>query len=309
MRLIRLLGSILPRNREGKWPVWLQLMVFLMIEAVLALLVQACSILVYSEEVTRLLNAGWLASAMLQLLVAAALRALFAELQRVVTFGGQVKPRCSTLPWTAMYCVSTLGIMLLSRALWSAELPAAAPIVHSLLGVALEVLLHGALAGMVFILCRNGAEGRGRAGLLLAAQAALVLAMAVNSACSAQADLNQLFGEDGVPQVTAPQIVVYTPEEGVEAFDFGTGGVEVRVISTGEDAAIDVEALLGLTGEDGAYAMPVMDGTDPYEEYLARQEQMLPLNIALYLLQTAGIFCVLRRWMFLREPEETSCEA
>lgn len=285
------LGRLIPRNREDKWPLAVQFLVFLLFEGLFIYGKYAASYQVYDpvmyDWATEVFGAAHCETALtvLSILIAMEVCAWHIGLQRYVTFGGHTPRRWTILPIVLGYGALSLTTWLLSQALLTVELPLLTDnlMVYT---VAHSVLYVGIVAVFCALIHAFRSKEKGRAGLLTAAEIALVLLLTLCSACSGQIQQNMLAE---VYEESAAQPVTVT-----------TFGVP-------EDAEADdlLSAILGNSGLDMDDVVIVSPGdvqsAVPADPFAAYEEAMKPSNLladVLQWVQLIPIFFAMKRWLF-----------
>lgn len=290
------LGRLLPRNREGKWPLPVQLLVFVLFEALFIYGKYYISYLVYDPTMynwaldTFGMMYGDHVLTLLSMLVSAEVCAWYIGLQRCITFGGHTPRRWTILPITLGYLALSLITWLLGQALLPMDLPLLTDnmmvytVVHSVLYVGIVVVFCALIYAF-----RH--KEKNRAGLLTAAEIALVLLLTLCSACSGQIQQEMLEAAYADPAAQQVTVTTFGVSEGE-----GTDALLNAILSSSGVNAEDVvivpaeEVLSGLTA-----------ATDPFAAY---EEAMKPSNLLgdiLMWAQLIPIFFAMKRWLFPKE--------
>lgn len=295
------LGRLLPRNREGKWPLPVQLLVFVLFEALFIYGKYQASYLVYAPTMYNwamgVFGAAYCNAVLtaLSLLITMEICAWCVGLQRYVTFGGHTPRRWTILPIVLGYGALNLTIWLLGQALLTVNLPL--PTDNLMVYTVAQSVLY---VGIVAVFCaqihafRSGEKAC--AGLLAAAEIVLVLLLALCGACSGQIQQNMLtevYIDPAAQQVT---ITTFGVPEDAETDEM------LSVVLTG--SGIDMDDVVIVSPENVETAVPA----DPFAAY---EEAMKPVNRLgdiLTWVQLVPIFFAMRRWLFAPgtevEPEK-----
>ena len=287
------LGRRLPRNREDKWPLPVQFLVFLLFEALFIYGKYQAGYLLYDSSVYNwALNTfgmvhGDHVLTLLSMLVSAEVCAWHIGLQRYVTFGGQSPRRWTILPITLGYLALSLVGWLLGQVLLTVKLPLLTD--NMLVYTAVHSILYAAIVVVFCALMHAFRRGqKSRAGLLTAAEIALVLLLTLCSAAGGQ--IQQTMLEEAYSDPAPQQVTVTT---------FG--------VSEGEEVDELLAALLansGLDAEDvvvlpaGEALSSIQAAVDPFAAY---EEAMKPADTLANILQWVQlipIFFAMKRWLF-----------
>lgn len=307
------LGRLLPRNQEGKWPLPVQLLVFVLFEALFIYGKYQASYLVYDPTMYNwaLDTFGMMHSdhvlTLLSMLISAEVCAWHIGLQRYITFGAQTLRRWTILPVTLGYLALSIVTWLLGQLLLTVELPLLTDnimvytVVHSVLYAAIVVVF----CALIHAFRR---KEKGRAGLLVVAEIALVLLLTLCSACSGQVQQRMLeaaYADPAAHQVTVTTIGV-AEGEGTDDLltailsSSGLNPDDVVIVSPENVNPEDVATtdLAGLLSGLAASA-------DPFAAY---EEAMKPSNLVgdiLMWVQLIPIFFGMKRWLFCPDtPKE-----
>ena len=291
MTIWRTLGKVLTPNREDKWPLPVQFLVFLLFEALFIYGKYAATYALYDSSVyTWVMNVFGDAHAgtvltLLSTLIAAEVCAWCVGLQRYVTFGGHTPRRWTILPMALGYLALSLLTWLVSTALLTTPLPLPTenplvyPVLHSLLYV-----------GIVAVFCAGIFHlRRGNKPRVLGLTAAEALLVALLVLCSVwQTQLDQRMLEQAYAQSAGQQTTVTT-------------------IGVTEDESINelLSAFLTQNGIDAGNAVIVGPGealsVTPADPFAAYEEAMAPANRLgdiLQWVQLIPIFFAMKRWLF-----------
>jgi len=146
------LGRLIPRNREGKWPLAVQLLVFVLFEALFIYGKYQASYQAYDPALS-----NWAIDVfgvehfdkvltLLSMLITAEVCAWHIGLQRYITFGGHTPRRWTILPVMLGNFALSIVTWLLSEQLMRLELPLPTEnmmvytVIHSMLYVAIVVV-------------------------------------------------------------------------------------------------------------------------------------------------------------------------
>lgn len=290
------LDRLIPRNREGKWPLAVQLLVFVLFEALFIYGKYQAGYLVYAPAMynwavdTFGMTHGDHVLTLLSMLVSAEICAWHIGLQRYIPFGGYTPRRWTILPITLGYAALNIAVWLLGQLLLTVDLPLPTEnmmvytVVHSVLYVGIVVVFCAWIHA-----CRR--REKGRAGLLAAMELVLVLLLALCSACSGQIQQQMLeaaYADPAAQQVTVTTIGVPEAE--------GTDALLDAILSNSGLSTEDVvilpaeEALSGLTA-----------AADPFAAYEEAMRPSTLLGDVLMWVQLIPIFFAMRRWLFPRE--------
>lgn len=276
------LGSLLPRNREGRWPLPVQLLVFLLIEVLFVCGMNEITLMVYTVSVGGTAAALSLAAGVVLCLGRMALHWAF-------PFGEGAQLRWTALPWTLGYGVlSALGILLPPVLAGKLPLPTDSLVVYTIL----HWLLYAALA-CVFcwqLMCLRTGE-KARTILLTAAEVLLAGLMILCNACSCQVE-NAMMDEVFAASQEQPAVVT----------TFG----DVTEI-TGED----LSALLAASGLEGKVTFVNPDAwtevpADPFAAYEAALEPVNLLSDVLMWVMRIPLFFAMKGWLFARKQEDSA---
>lgn len=282
MRFWMKLGRLLPRNREGRWPLPVQLLVFLLIEVLFVCGMNEITLMVYSVSVGGTAAALVLAAGVVLCLARMALHWAF-------PFGEGAQLRWTALPWTLGYGVlSALGLLLPPVLAGKLPLPTESLMVYTVL----HWLLYAALA-CVFcwqLMCLRTGE-KTRAILLTAAEVLLAGLLILCSACSCQVE-NAMMDEVFAASQEQPAVVT----------TFG----DVTEI-TGED----LSALLAASGLEGKVTIVSPDAwtevpADPFAAYEAALEPVNRLSDVLMWVMRIPLFFAMKGWLFARKQEDSA---
>lgn len=308
-------GRLLPRNQEGKWPLPVQLLVFVLFEALFIYGKYQANYLVYNPTMYNwaLDTFGMMHSdhvlTLLSMLISAEVCAWHIGLQRYITFGGQTLRRWTILPIALGYLALNLVIWLLGQLLLTVELPLLTDnmmvytVIHSVLYVGIVVVFCALVHALRF-------GNKSRAGALAAAEIALVLLLTLCSACSGQIQQNMLAEVYAAPtsqQVTVTHIGVSEGEITDDLFaaflsSSGLNPDDVVIVSPENVNPEDVATtdLAGLLSGLAASA-------DPFAAY---EEAMKPSNLVgdiLMWVQLIPIFFGMKHWLFCPDtPKEAN---
>ncbi|MBE5809804.1 MAG: hypothetical protein E7318_02595 [Clostridiales bacterium] len=289
------LGRLIPRNREGKWPLAVQLLVFVLFEALFIYGKYQASYQAYDPALS-----NWAIDVfgvehfdkvltLLSMLITAEVCAWHIGLQRYITFGGHTPRRWTILPVMLGNFALSIVTWLLSEQLMRLELPLPTEnmmvytVIHSMLYVAIVVVFCALVHAFRF-------GKKSHAGWLAAADGILVLLLTLCIACSGQMQQDML--EEACADPAAQQVTVTTI------------GVPEGV---GEESNALLDALLahsGLNAEDvvivpaGDMLSSMQAATDPFAAY---EEAMKPSNLVgdiLMWVQLLPIFFAMKRWLF-----------
>lgn len=307
------LGRLFPRNREGKWPLPVQFLVFVLFEALFIYGKYYISYLVYDPTLynwaldTFGIMYGDHVLTLLSMLVSAEVCAWHIGLQRYITFGGHTLRRWTILPIALGYLALNLMTWLLGQALLTVDLPLLTDnmmvytVVHSVLYVGIVVVF----CALIHAFRR---KEKGRAGLLAAAEIALVLFLTLCTACSGQIQQNMLAEVYAAPASQQVTVTTIGVSEGEGTDDLltailsssGLNPDEVIIVSP-ENVNPEVVATTDLAGLLSGLAA----SADPFAAY---EEAMKPSNLVgdiLMWVQLIPIFFAMKRWLFLPDaPKE-----
>ncbi|MBQ7848746.1 MAG: hypothetical protein IJ343_03390 [Clostridia bacterium] len=279
------LGRLLPRNREGRWPLPVQLLVFLLIEVLFVCGLNEITLMVYSVSVGGTAAALTLAAGVVLCLARMALHWAF-------PFGEGAQLRWTALPWTLGYGVlSALGLLLPPVLAGKLPLPTESLMVYTIL----HWLLYTALA-CVFcwqLMCLRTGE-KTRAILLTAAEVLLAGLLILCSACSCQVE-NAMMDEVFMASKYQPAVVT----------TFG----DVTEI-TGED----LSALLAASGLEGKVTIVSPDAwtevpADPFAAYEAARQPADRLSDVLMWVMRIPLFLCMKGWLFAQRQKESGAVA
>lgn len=296
------LKRLLPPNRDGKWPLALQLIVFLLLEALFIWgkhqadgLVYASSLSTWAMDVFGFEHFDK-ALTLLSMLIAAEICAWHIGTQRYITFGGQTLRRWTVLPIALGYLALSLVTWLLSEQLMRVSLPLPTDnmmvytIIHSLLYAAIVVVF----CALIHALRRME---KARAGWLAAADVVLVLLLTLCIACSGQVQRDmvaQAYADPAAQQVTVTTIGVPEGE--------GTDDLLAAILS---HSGLSTEDVVIVPAEDALASMQA--ASDPFAAY---EEAMKPadrLADILMWVQLIPIFFAMKRWLFQPDaPKEAA---
>ncbi len=286
MHLSRI-GRFLPRNSEGKWPLWLQLLVFLAIQTVfdramycvpgpIAELTQSP----FGPFANVSPNWQMFWNTALGLLVCGAIQAWQAGFHRVIPFGAQHLRRWTILPLTLWYlAVNLLGALVSLLPL--GELP---PLTqnHTLFAVIYSCLFLGAYGAMAVMVDAMRTRRPGRAWGMVAVQIVLLTVMLLSSQADMQLTMRETFPAQGEPTT----VYVYAPESGGESTEM-------------------MDAMLGIIARDtGMVVGDTVVVTDPSQIFSQddgfekQAEASNRLSMLLNFLMAIPMFFILRRWIF-----------
>lgn len=293
------LKRVLPPNRDNKWPLALQLIVFLLLEALFIYGKYQASYLVYDPAMyswaldTFGMMHGDNVLTLLSMLISAEVCAWHIGLQRYVTFGGNTPRRWTILPITLGYASLSIVTWLGSQALLRVDLPLVTDnmmvytIVHSLL-----------YAGIVVVFCAliHAIRRREniRAGLLAAADAVLVLLLTLCIACSGQIQQEMLeaaYADPASQQVTVTTIGISEGE--------GTDALLNAILSSSGLGAEDVVVVPAEEALSGLIA-----AADPFAAYEEAMKPSDTLGDILMWVQLVPIFLAMSRWLFLPDAQK-----
>ena len=296
------LGRLLPRNREHKWPLPVQFLVFMLFQALFICGTYQASDLLYGLTVYNwaldtfgVLHADNVLT-LLSMLICAEVCAWHIGLQRYITFGGHTPRRWTILPITLGYLALHIISWLLPQLLADVTLPR--PTDNLIFYTVLHSILYAAIVAVFCALIHAlRRKEKPRAGRLAAGTAVLVLLLALCSAWTMQIQ-GGLFEE------------TYTEPTPVTVTTFSVSEEGALTASTSENAATDelLLMLLGYSGIDAEDAVIVGTGealssalTDPFAAY---EEAMAPANRLgeiLQWVQLIPIFFAMKRWLFALE--------
>lgn len=301
------LGRLIPRNREGKWPLGVQLLVFVLFEALFIYGKYQASYLVYDPTMynwaldTFGMMHGDHVLTLLSMLISAEVCAWHIGLQRYITFGGNTPRRWTILPITLGYLTLSLVTWLLGQLLLTVELPlpTESVVVYTVLHSVLYAAIVAVFCALIHAFRRNE---KARAGLLAAAELSLVLLLTLCSVCSGQIQQNMLM--EAYEDPTAQQVTVTTfgVSDTEDADDLlaailsssGLNPDDVVIVSPEDVNPVDV-ATTDLSGLLSAFTA----SKDPFAAY---EEAMKPSNLVgdiLMWVQLIPIFFAMKRWLFL----------
>lgn len=296
------LGRLLPHNREHKWPLPVQFLVFMLFQALFIYGTHQASYFLYDPSVYNwaldtfgVLHANNVLT-LLSMLICAEICAWHIGLQRYITFGGHTPRRWTILPITLGYLALHLISWLLPTLLTNVTLPR--PTDNLIFYTVLHSILYTALVAVFCALIHALRHmEKSRAGRLAAGTTVLVLLLALCSAWTMQIQ-GGMFEETYTEPTPMTVTTISVSENGV------------LTTSTSEDAATDelLRMLLGYSGIDAEDAVIVGPGealssalTDPFAAY---EEAMAPANRLgeiLQWVQLIPIFFAMKRWLFALE--------
>lgn len=259
--------SLLPVNREGRWPLWQQLLAFVLIELLMMGGTYVANLLVYSADM-----GGTMGNTALSILAMTGVTALCMELQRVVTFGGAEPQKWTVLPLAAgAFALSVVGAAG-GYALANVPLPllTESQAVYDALYSVLYVLIVAAFCALIYHLRRRKSGGWTRVVLLAAAMVVLAGGLVWVNASSSQAMLGQLMAQE---QAEIPIMI-----------DFGELPEGIEIMPVG-----DTDGMIVLTGT---------------LEQPGQEEPQVGASALLYLLRSIPIFFAMKRWVFPRRTDE-----
>lgn len=308
MNIWMTLGGLLPCNKDGKWPLPVQFLAFLLFEALYIWAVDATSALVYGSSVSMWAMQTFGESASVHVLMVISslivmeLCAWRIGLQRVIPFGGHTPRRWSILPMTLGNLALNLAAYGLSMWMAWAKLPLLTEdlLVYTAVNWALNIAVMAAFCALIY----HARGGRWRAALPLAAALAVMIGLqSYGSAASMQiqdAMLNEAIDNAGPPQVTAFSYGEM-PEE-LQGFFAGLEQEGVTIIDV-KDAQSMEDVNILLPGDDRS-ADPFEDPFAAYEAFMAPSDRLARV---LLWLQPIPIFFIMKRWLFDRPAAEESC--
>lgn len=297
------LGRLFPCNREGKWPLAVQFLVFLLFEALFIWGVAQASALASDPTMS-----NWAMDVFgiehfdkfltfLSTLITAEVCAWRIGLQRYITFGGHTPRRWTILPITLGYLALSLIIWLGSRALLTVELPL--PTDNMMVYTVLHNLLY---AGIVVVFCagifylRKGEKSH--VLRLAAAEIVLILLLVLCTACDGQIRKNML-NDYFEPVDVIEQVKEEHLEYNIPIDVTGQVKAEYPEYSIPESAtsgyAYIIELNPNATWEAGT---PII--ADIYEEAMKPSDT---LGTILMWVQLIPIFFAMKRWLFVREED------
>ena len=303
------LGRLLPRNREDKWPLPVQFLVFVLFQALFICGTYQASDLLYGPTVYNwaldtfgILHADNVLT-LLTMLISAEVCAWHIGLQRYITFGGHTHRRWTILPITLGYLALHLISWLLPLLLADVALPRPTDnlIFYTVLHSILYVGIVAVFCALIHALRR---KEKSLAGRLAAGTAGLVLLLALCSAWTMQIQ-GGLFEE------------TYTEPTPVTVTTFNVSEEGTITTFTTEDEATDelLRMLLSYSGIDAEDAVIVGPGealssalTDPFAAYEEAMAPAIRLGDILQWVQLIPIFFAMKRWLFAREttPKEAA---
>lgn len=287
------LKRVLPPNRDKKWPLALQLIVFLLLEALFIWGKYQANGLVYASSLS-----NWAMNTfgyehfdqvltLLSMLIAAEICAWHIGLQRSITFGGHTPRRWTILPITLGYAALSIVTWLLPLLLTSVTLPL--PTENMLV----YTVVHSALyAGIVVVFCALIHAFRRReqslAGLLAAVEIALVLLLTLCTACSGQLQ-RDMFAE-AYADPTSQQVTVTT--FGVPECE-DTDELLAAILS---HSGLDAEDVVIVPAEEALSSLQA--AADPFASYEEAMKSSSLLGEILMWVQLIPIFFAMKRWLF-----------
>lgn len=277
------LGRLLPRNREGKWPLPVQLAVFVLIEALFIWGLNESTMLIYGA------NTG--ADPTLWVLLAGTVLCLVRmALHWAVPFGEWAQKRWMVLPWTLGYGALNVLMSVLPQAL-AGRLPL--PTESLMAYTVAHWLLYAGLACVFCALLNSLRVGdKLRAGRLTAVGVLLAGLLILCSACSWQVEEN--LGNEALMAAQEQPVVVTTFGDAMEitgdelAAMLESSGVEGRVVIVNPDMTTEAPA-------------------DPFTDYEAAMQLVNRLSSVLMWAMRIPLFFAMKRWLFAKEQEEAVC--
>ncbi len=297
MTIWRTLSCILPRNREDKWPLWVQGLAFVLIEVLFLMSLEWASALVTNGRVLFWVEEKWgmstqAAANLLTLLVGTEICAWRMGLQRVVPFGANQQRRWTILPVTLWFLLFDGGAMLLTNLLLQGTpLPVLTEnlLVYRVLAALMEIAALAVMALMVAALRNRRFD---RALMLAGLQVLLLLMFSLQSAMDGQIQNEMLMGGLSVPQETQ----VYVVGDADESLPGFIPGID------SDDDAVDVVVI------SSPWEIPESPMEDAYAAYQERMTPVIHLSRVLAYLSILPMFFIFRKWIFTSEKREDNNE-
>lgn len=278
-------------NREGKWPLPVQFLVFLLFEVLFIWNKYQASALVYAPAMT-----SWAMNVfgvehfdkfltLLSMLVMADVCAWHIGFQRYITFGGHTPRRWTILPITLGYLALSLVSWLLGQVLLSVKLPLLTD--SMLIYTAVHSILYAAIVVVFCALIHAcSCKQKGRAGLLTAVELALVLLLTLCSAASGQIQQGMLEEAYNAPASQQVTVTTFSVSE-----DEGMDELLAAILANSDLDAEDVTSIPADEALSHLQAAP----------FAAYEEAMAPANCLgniLQWVQLIPIFFAMKRWLF-----------
>lgn len=296
------LDRLLPHNREEKWPVWVQFLVFMLLESLFIWGNQMGQTLVYGgsiglwAEKTFGLEIGYHVLTVISILVGVELCAWRIGLQRDIPFGGHAQRRWTILPYAVGYGALSL---LHNGLLWAFQSVELALPTENLYVYAVACAVLFAAVGCVFCALVDSLRRREKARTILLAAAEVLLAglLILCSAGSRQIEMG-IMTEAVSAAETQPTIVTVFGDP-----DSFPEGVTIKPVEQLdqllESAGIDPDNVMVVCPE-GVTTAPAEDPLAAYQEAVRPVDR---LSTILQWIRLIPLFFAMRRWLFRRETE------
>lgn len=278
-------------HRRARWPLPMMILFFVLLEALFILVKSAVNSLVYAPDMyhwameTFGMTQGDQMLTLVSILASTAVCAWHIGLQRYVTFSRHTARRWSILPITLGYAALSIVSWLLGPLLVRMELPLPTEnllvytVAYSILYTAIVTVFCAVIYAFRFSTKKN-------ALLLMTADAALVLLLMLNTACSGQVQQSMLdaaYANPAAHQVTVTTIGIPENED--------SEGLLNAVLS---HSGLSTEEVVIVPAEEALSTLR----NNPFTDY---EEAMAPSNLLgdiLLWIQLIPVFFAMKRWLF-----------